>query len=139
MDAASNVTLLAVPGEDLVRISPGDYAVCYVRHVGVSVFRTPKVRVDFQPLAHPGLILSRWYRVTDFRGGRIRSGRHSDIVRELSAAFGRRIRHDRIAVSALAGAVVTAVVKDVVADRNQRKLADVNRYSIIERLLAWEP
>jgi hypothetical protein len=33
--------------------------------------------------------------------GRIRAGRHSGIVRELSAVLGWRLRHDRIPLSAL--------------------------------------
>jgi hypothetical protein len=120
---------------ELVCIVPGDYTVVYAGHIGVEVFRTRKVRVDFIPLDHPGLTLSRWYRVKDYRGGRIQAGRSSDIVRELSAAMGRRLRHDRIPVSELEGKQLLARVRTVGADARQEELADCNRYSVIEKLL----
>jgi hypothetical protein len=130
---SSNVPL-AVDGEDLVRVAPGLYDVTYVAHRGLTVFRTAKVRVDFQLIAHPDLIVPRWYRVNDYRGSRIRAGRHSDILRELSAILNTRLRHDRVAVASLKGLVVLAHVRDVTSDRKQNPLAPVNRYSVIERL-----
>lgn len=133
----ATVVQLNAPRDDieLVCIAPGEYDTVYVRHAGVTVFRTAKVRVDFRLLAHPGLLLSRWYRVQDFRAGRIRAGRHSDMVRELSAVLGQRLRHDRIPVGSLVGKVVRAHVCTVTVDSRQRQLAEVNRYSIIDRLL----
>jgi hypothetical protein len=136
VNAPNNVIALPTPGEDLVRVRPGEYMAIYVRHSGLLVFRTEKVRVDFRLAAHPDLILSRWYHVQSYRGGRVRAGRHSDIVRELSVALNRRVRHDRIPVSALENVYVQAEVRDVVTDRKQDGLADVNRYSVISRLLA---
>ena len=138
LSAVGDIVALPVSGDDLVRVTPGEYAASYVRHAGVTVFTSPKVRVDLRLLTHPDLILSRWYRVTDYRGGRIRAGRHSDIVRELSAVLGRRVRHDRISVTALEGVVVNVEVCDVIQDRKQRKLAEVNRYSVVSRLLRQE-
>jgi len=134
VSAVGKIVALPIPGSDLVSLASGDYEATYVRHSGGVVFRTPKVRVDFRLLAHPELILSRWYRVTDYRGGRIRASLHSDIVREISAMLGRRVRHDRVPVASLEGLVVTAEVREVSSDRRQRKLVQVNRYSIIERL-----
>jgi len=135
VSAAENVVVLPVQETDLVRVAPGEYPVIYVRHVGCTVFRTLKVCVDFRLLEHPDLILSRWYRVKDLRGGRIRASRHSDIVRELSGVLGRRLRHDRIPVSALEQIIVRAEVRDVVTDRKQDRLAPVNVYSVISRLV----
>jgi hypothetical protein len=135
MSATGNVISFEVATDDLVRIGPGDYLVMYVRHIGVRVFMTAKIRVDFRLLAHPDLIVSRWYRVINFHRGRVRAGPHSDIVRELSAVLGRRVRHDRIPVSALENRVVLASVRDVVEDRKQDALAPVNRYSVISRLV----
>jgi hypothetical protein len=120
---------------ELVCITPGEYDVVYVRHAGITVFRTPKVRIDFRLLAHPGLVLSRWYRVQDYRGGRVRAGRHSDIVRELSAVLGHRLRHDRIPATSLAGKVIRVRVCTVTTDSRQGGLAAMNRYSVIDRLL----
>jgi hypothetical protein len=139
VSAAENVIPLAVPDEDIVRLTPGEYAAVYVRSSGMTVFKSAKVRVDFHLLDHPELILSRWYRVKDYRGGRIKAGRHSDIVRELSAVFGRRVRYDRISVGALENMVVRVEVRDVIEDRKQDKLAEVNRYSVISRLVGREP
>jgi hypothetical protein len=135
VSAVDNVIELPVADDDLVRVRPGEYVATYVRHASLVVFRTVKVRVDFRLAAHPDLILSRWYRVQDYRGGRVRAGRHSDIVRELSVAFNRRVRHDRIPVSALENVYVLVEVRDVVSDRKQDALADMNRYSVISRLV----
>ena len=134
MNAAQKVVALPLPGDGLIRLPPGEYAVTYVHHSGGVVFRTPKVRVELRLLAHPELILSRWYRVIDFRGGRVVATRHSDIVREVSAMLGHRVRHDRVPLASLAGLEVTAEVRDVSIDRRQRELAQINRYSTIERL-----
>ena len=140
MSTAENVITLPIPGEDLVRVPRGEYQANYVRHVGIIVFRSPKLRVDFRLLAHPELIVPRWYRVVhDYRGGRVRAGHHSDIVRELSAVLGRRVRSDRIPVSALENIVVRVEVRDVSSDRKQDNLAEMNRYSVISRLIGQEP
>jgi len=45
--------------------------------------------------------------------------------------LGRRLRHDRIPLSALENRVVRAVVRDVVLDRKQDRLAPVNIYSVV--------
>jgi hypothetical protein len=58
VSAANNVITLPVP-DDVVRVRPGEYVAVYVRHAGLVVFRTTKVRVDFRLAAHPDLILSR--------------------------------------------------------------------------------
>lgn len=124
-------------------VQPGDYAVTYVNHAGVSVFGKPrepvlKVRVDFRLICHPDLTLHRWYRVQGHAHGRIRAGRHSDIVREISAVLGVRVRPDRIPVSLLQGSIVNARVRDVVTDRLQRRVDSINVYSVIDRLLGRE-
>jgi hypothetical protein len=130
----ANVIPLAIP-EGLARISAGDYTAIYVRHAGAMLFCTPKMRVDFRILEHCDVVLTRWYRVTDYRSGRVRAGRHSNIVREISAVLGRRVRHDRIAVGCLAGLLVRVRVYTVTTDSRQNALADVNQYSAIETLL----
>jgi hypothetical protein len=138
VSAAENVIELRVPHDELVRVAAGNYSATYVRHVGMTVFRTAKLRVDFRLLAHPDLIVSRWYRVQDYRGGRIQAVRHGDLVRELSAVLGRRVRRDRIPVGDLKNVIVRAEVRDVIEDRKQDVLADVNRYSVISRLVERE-
>lgn len=120
---------------ELPKVSPGQYTGTYTGHAGAMAFRTAKLRVDFLLLEHPGLVLPRWYRVLDYRGGRVRAGRHSSLVRELSAALGQRLRHDRIAVASLKGVVVRVLVRDVVRDSEQNELHRVNQYSVIERIL----
>lgn len=132
----ANVVELPIPGDDLVRVDPGEYLAVYARHVYMTVFRTAKkVRMDFKLVAHPDLVLPRWYPVRDYRGGRIHAGRHSDIVREISAVLGRRVRYDRIPVCNLENLILRVLVCDVVTDRKQDRLAEVNRYSVISRLL----
>jgi len=120
--------------DDLVGIPDGTYSAVYEQHRGLLIFRTPKVRVDFRLLEHPGLVLSRWYRVEDFRHGRVSACSSSDIVREISDVLGRRIRRDQIPVGALEGVIVKIQVRTVTKDRIQRPLAEVNRYSIIGRV-----
>jgi len=129
------IPLPASGAEALPRVRPGNYPAVYVGHLGVTVFRTAKLRVDFRLLAHPDIVLARWYRVSDYRGARVRAGRHSSIVREVSAVLGRRVRADRIPVASLTGIAVILRVRDVVADADQNPLAPVNQYSVIERLL----
>ena len=119
--------------DETLRVSPADHMALYAGHQGMLLFRTPKVRVDFTLLAHPGIVLSRWYRVSDYRAGRVRAGRHSDIVRELSCVADQRIRSDRIAVTLLERIRVLVRVRDVVRDHRQHELAV--RYSVIERVL----
>lgn len=129
------MSVAEAPVDEPALVAPGEYSAVYVRHKAGVVFRTPKLRVDFRLVEHPDIVLQRWYRIEDFRGGRIRAGRHSDAVREISAVLGRRVRHDRIPVSALADIAVGVVVTTVTKDSSQRAIAAVNRYSVIARLL----
>lgn len=124
---------------DPPRVLPGNYTALYVSHKGMTVFRTPKVCVYFRLLEHPEIVLRRWYRVSDHRDGRVRAPGSSDIVREISAVLGQRVRADRIPVASLAGVMVRIEVKTVTADGKQRALAAVNQYSCIERVLAAQP
>jgi len=133
--APDNVVTLSTSDELFPHVEPGEYVAAYVCHAGAVIFHTPKLRVDFRLAAHPDIVLSRWYRVADFRGGRVRASRHSDLTREVSAVLGRRVRPDRITVAALANIYVTVVVRDVVSDRKQNPLAPVNRYSAIDRVI----
>jgi hypothetical protein len=135
MTPSSNVVALPTSMDELVLLKPGDYAACYVGHVGVRLFRTLKIRVDFKPLDHCGLVLSRWYRVQGYTGGRVSAGRHSDIVREVSAVLGRRMRHDRIPLSELKDKIVMVRVRTVTTNAKQDALHVVNHYSVIEKVL----
>lgn len=131
----SNVVQIGeLADEGLPLVPPGEYLATYVRHAGVTVFGCPKVRVDMRLIEHPEIVLSRWYQVSDFRGGRVKAGRHSAIVRELSAVLGRRVRCDRLPLSGLQGAIVRIVVRTVTCDYRQRRLADINKYSSIDAI-----
>lgn len=117
-------------------LTPDDYQVVYLRHAGAMMFeRACKLCIYFRPLAHPGLTLQRWYRVSSYKG-RISAPAHSDIVREISVALNQRVRHDRIPVGALANTVVIAEVRTVLVDSEQSALDAVNQYSVISRLKA---
>lgn len=140
MASVANLESNVVPirefdNEELPLVTPGEYQATYVRHQGVVVFGSPKVRVDMRLIVHPDIVLSRWYRVSDHRGSRVKASRHSDIVREISAATGRRVRCDRIPVNALQGILVRVTVRTVTTDYRQSRLADINRYSGIEKLI----
>jgi hypothetical protein len=129
------VPIRELADEDLRLVTPGEYQATYVRHVGTVVFGCPKVRVDLRLIVHPDIVLSRWYRVSDYRGNRVKASRHSDIVREVSAVLGRRERCDRIPVTALQGLLVQVLVSTVAKDHRQKRIAEVNRYSSIERII----
>jgi hypothetical protein len=133
------VSLAPKGGSDLVRVDPGRYSAVYVKHRGLTIYRTPKVKVEFRLLAHPEVVLPRWYRVLDFRNGRISAPSHSDIVREISEVLGRRVRTDRLEVASLKDLVIAVEVEDVRVDRAQRSLAPINQYSRIARLCGKEP
>jgi hypothetical protein len=128
------VELAEYRDSELVNLKPGDYDGVYVHHQCVHVFRASKVRVDFRLLTHPGLTLSRWYRAKH-QTGRISASKNSDIVRELSAVLGQRVRIDRIPLTELASRVVRLRIRTVTADSRQDVLASVNRYSVISKLL----
>ena len=112
-------------------VAPGTYTAIYVRHRGLTIYRTPKVRVSFRLMQHPAIVLDRWYRVESHQN-RIKAGRSSDLVREVSSALNRRVRADRIPVGELAGVVVRVTVRTVVTNHRQRELQRVNHYSVIE-------
>jgi len=137
VSAASNVLPFELADTDtgLVRLPEGEYCAVYEGHARVRIFRTMKLRVDFRLLAHPDLVLPRWYRIAAYSNGRVRAYPSSDIVREVSAVLGRRVRHDRIAVASLAGLPLKVIVRTTTTDSKQRPLAEVNRYSLIERLV----
>jgi hypothetical protein len=126
-------------GDDLqlALIEPGEYEAVYVGHAcysGIFGKTQQKIRVDFRLLAHPGVTLSRWYRAQHSRG-RISAFNSSDIVRELSVVLGYRVRRDRVAVASLANIVARVKVHTVTRNRDQKRLHDINQYSVISELL----
>jgi hypothetical protein len=134
-DGSNVVPIREVVDEDCPLIHPGEYLATYVRHTGVRIFGRPKVRVDLRLIVHPDVLLSRWYSVSDYRGGRVKASRCCDIARELSVVLGKRVRCDRIPVTALNGMLVRVLVNTVTKDHRQVRLADVNRYSGIQKLI----
>ena len=138
MTGQSNVVAFPTAHQDeevvgLPLIAPGPYTATYVRHEGVQIFKVRKVRVLFRLLEHPGIELERWYLVQSFKG-RISAPVRSDIVCEVQAALGRKIRHDQVPLASLKGIVVAVTVKTVVINHRQREHKDVNRYSVIESM-----
>ena len=121
-------------GIGFIRIAPGQYHGTYVRHNGMTVFRRPKLRVLFRLFEYPELILPRWYRVTSYDGARISAPMHSDLVREVSAALGLRVRPDRVPVASMADIRVSLIVRPVGADREDNALAPVNCYEVVSRV-----
>jgi hypothetical protein len=121
--------------EGMPLVTPGLYNVVYRKHAGFTIFKgVKKVCVYFQLLAHPGIVLERWYRVASYGGGRISAVQRSDIVREVAAVLGRRIRHDRIPVASLSNLEIVAEVSTVTHDHEQTALHAINQYSVISRL-----
>lgn len=131
---ASNVVALPGIEDGAILVEPGEYLARYVRHERVPMFKTSKLRVIFRLEDDRPVLLPSWYRVAAGKGGRIAAPAHSDLVREINAVLGRRVRHDRIPISDLAGILVRLEVRTVTHDQRQRPLATVNQYSVIARL-----
>jgi hypothetical protein len=127
----------AEPQQDTWRIEPGAYQAVYEGHRPFKIFngKALKLQVDFRLIEHAQIVLPRFFPIRNHASGRISAGRHSDLVRELSAVLGRRVRADRIPISDLSGLLLDVLVRDVVTDHRQRPLAPVNRYSIIAQLV----
>lgn len=111
-------------------LQPGTYTAIYAGHRGLVIFKTAKLEVLFQLLEHPAIVLSRWYRVTTYKG-RISAPVQSDLVREIQAALNRRIRHDRMPLELLKNLPLLVEVKTVTTDKAQKELAPVNHYNVI--------
>jgi hypothetical protein len=138
--AAQQAQIVSLPAshDDLLRVDPGEYLAVYAGHAVVKIFRSTKLRLDFRLLAHPDVVLPRWYRIVSHHSGRIEAGKHSDLVREVSSALGVRVRHDRVALGILAGRALRVCVRYVSEDRKQKPLAVMNRYSVVSSLLGCE-
>ncbi len=132
----SNIITLpmATTTEALVLLKPGVYTGLYVRHEGRHVFQRLKLEVLFRLMEHPDLVLPRWYHVTHYKG-RVSAPKHSDLVRELSAVLGQRVRHDRISVASIANIIVDVEVSTVKRDSRPQPLDPVNQYSVISRVM----
>lgn len=113
-----------------ILVEPGIYTALYVGHRGIDVFRFRKLLILWRLAEHPDIQLPRYYRVHCY-SPRIIAGAASDLVREASAVLNQRIRRDRIPVASLAGIPAEVQVRTVTVDREQRDLAEVNRYSVI--------
>ena len=136
-----SATVIAFPADEapeaLHLVAPGRYSATYIGHQGMTIYRTPKVRVSFRLMEHPYIVLDRWYRVNSYRN-RIKARASSDLVRELSAGLNRRIRPDRVPVGELKGIIVCVRVRTVTTDHRQSELHSVNHYSVIEALEGQE-
>ncbi|HEX4151148.1 MAG TPA: hypothetical protein VHY75_02960 [Steroidobacteraceae bacterium] len=130
---ASNV--IALPGleDGPILVEPGEHLAVYMRHERPQAFKGLKLRVIFRLQDQRPVQLSRWYQVATSKGP-IAAPACSDLVREMQAVLGRRVRHDRIPISALAGILVRVDVRTVTSDYRQRTLALINQYSVIGRL-----
>jgi hypothetical protein len=137
MSVIGNSNVIALPGleDGPILVEPGEHLAIYIRHERESMFQGTKLRVIFRLQDDRPILLSRWYPVVAGKGGRIAARPHSDIVREIQAVLGRRVRrYDRLEISELAGLVVRVDVRTVTVDQRQRPLAPVNQYSVIARL-----
>ncbi len=124
--------------DDQPLMPPGEYLAVYESHYGAVVFqnKAPKVCIRMKLAEHPDVILERWYRVRDFRRGRIVANRSSDIVRELRDVLGRGVRYDRIPIGLLKGLYVRVEVRTVTQNYDQEEHSPNNQYSSICRLVA---
>lgn len=120
--------------QQAVLLKPGTYLAVYVRHRGQFVFRQVKLRVDFRLVEHAEIVLPRWYRITGYKQRISAASAHSDIVREVSAVLGTRVRRDRIPLASLANVVVNVEVDTVKVDQKQELLHETGQYSVITRV-----
>lgn len=147
MNAASNVVPILRDGEgivadDLPNVAPGVYSVAYINHATVNAFHRPKVYVRFRIVEGPstGVVLTRMYRVSAITGkprrfGRFKASRGGDLFRDWVRLTEGRARPDRIALTALRNCVVSARVRTVTVDYQQRPLPAGCQYAVIGELL----
>ncbi|HYM46740.1 MAG TPA: hypothetical protein VES65_11355 [Solirubrobacteraceae bacterium] len=134
----SNVITFPAPEQDLVRIEPGVYAAVYVRHQVRQAFGGARLAVQFS-ITTPGgafeKVLTAWYRVRAIGKG-FTVGRHSKFARDWRLLFGRPAeRWDRVPMSSLIGVGIRVRVRLVAFDHDGEQLAEVNQYSVVERVL----
>jgi hypothetical protein len=84
-------------------------------------------------------ILERWYNVHSLIGaprpqGMFVAGWSSDLFREYLVVAGKPKRRDRLSLSKLMGELLLGEVHTVTTDRCQRKLHQVQQYSVVRRL-----
>lgn len=117
-------------------VPPGRYSVlARAWHVG-NAFNESKLRLDLQLLDHLDILLPRWYRIGGHHRSRISASPQSDLVREVQLVTGKRIRCDRIPVGEfLKAGVLLADIETVKQDSRQQQLAEVNRYSVVRRII----
>lgn len=120
------------PENHLLR--PGEYQALYVGYRGIDIFRARKVAAWWKILERPEIVLPRYYRVTTYQP-RVSAPAGSAIARDVAVALGRRVRCDRIPMTDLAGIPVRVQVRSVTRDREQRQLAEVCTYSVIDRIV----
>jgi hypothetical protein len=106
----------------------------YVRHETVWMFKARKLRVDFRILEYPEVVISRWYNLLPVKS-RVACAKQAALVREVSDGLGRRVRHDRVPVADLEGYELRVLVQDVEADSAQQPLSELNRYSVVKRII----
>ena len=138
MSALPNNVRFPSAASEFIHVSSGPYLAVYRGHEAVTVFRVRKLRVFLQLMEHPEVLLCRWYRITN-QMGRISARPSSDLVRELQAVVGHRVRCDRIPVSEFGSSPFLRVeVRDVTSNARQRPLSGPNIYSVVDQILGSE-
>lgn len=145
MTAAGNV--ISFPGADassdapdLVRVPDGTYEAAYVNHCVRDTYKG-RLAVDFRILTmgeHFGKVVVAWYpvRVLDRKRRTFSVGRHSKFARDWRLVFHRGAdRWDRIPMSAFRDVPVQITVRTIARDHQQKKLHEVNRYTVVDSIL----
>lgn len=115
----------------------GEYTLAYVRHEYTAMFKgRTKLVVVFRVVdmgEHFGTLLRRYYNVRKV-GKRYHVGASTDLAREMAALFGKGATRRGTDFGQIASALIVGEVATVTVDANNRRLADVNRYSRVARL-----
>jgi hypothetical protein len=122
-------------------IEPGEYEVMYEFYKTSMSFNRPNMTAWFS-VASPGtafgLYLPRHYNLEWVKkGGQFKARPHSECVRDFIAVTGETVkRTDRIPLDTrYKGIIIVAEVRTVTKDSKGRKLPELARYSVIDRLI----
>jgi hypothetical protein len=134
------VVFPASESDELVRITEGTYRAIYLRHEVRKNCYAGRLAVLFRIIDignQFGVVVPAWYRIKILdRSGSWSVGRHSKFARDWRTVFRRSPeRWSRVPMSAFRDVSVSLAVRTVIQDHEQKPLAEVNQYTVVDRIL----
>ena len=128
---------------DSVLMPDGEYEAVYVTHETTNGSFGPKVKVTFRIVSQGpfyGTLIPAWYNIQDGssskkKGAKVKLKRGSRLTGELLKVLHIKKRVDRLSPSMLKGYLLVVKVRTVKTNSRQKKLAEVQQYSIVDSLV----